>query len=80
MERLVQVAGMVHETGKPAQGISEATVVAREARMTAKTDDQGYYSFFKLPIGKQTLQVLVSGKKVREVTVTIPSASYDLEI
>ena len=80
IERLVQVAGMVHETGKPAQGISEATVVAREARMTVKTDDQGYYSFFKLPTGKQTFQVLVSGKKVREVAVTIPSASYDLEI
>ncbi len=80
IERLVQVAGMVHETGKPTQGISEATVVAREARMTAKTDDQGYYSFAKLPEGEQTLQVLVSGKKVREVAVTIPSASYDLEI
>jgi len=80
IERLVQVAGMVHETGKPTQGIPEATVVAREARMTAKTDDQGRYSFPKLPTGKQTFQVLVSGKKAREVAVTIPSASYDLEV
>ena len=79
-ERLVQVAGVVHEAGKPTQGIAKATVVAREARMTAKTDDQGRYSFPKLPEGKHTFQVLVSGKKVQETQITIPSASYDLEV
>ena len=79
-ERLVQVAGVVHEVGKPTQGIPKAMVVAKEARMTAETDTQGHYSFRKLPEGKHTFQVLVSGKKVREVSVTVPSASYDLEV
>jgi len=80
VERLVQVAGTVHEAGKPTQGIAMAMVVASEARMTARTDDQGRYSFPKLSEGKHTFQVLVSGKKVKETSVTIPSASYDIEI
>jgi hypothetical protein len=80
IERLVQVAGVVHEAGKPTQGIPRAKVVAKEARMTAETDDQGHYSFPKLTEGRHTFEVLVSGKKVKEVSVTIPSASYDLEV
>ena len=79
-ERLVQVAGMVHEAGKPTQGIPEAKVVAKEAGMTTVTDDQGRYSFPKITAGKHTFQVLVSGKKVGEKSVTIPGTSYDLEV
>ena len=80
IERLVQVAGMLYEAGKPTQGIPKAKVVAKEARMTAETDDQGHYSFPKLLEGKHTFEVLVSGKKVKEASVTIPSTSYDLEV
>jgi len=80
IEQLIQVGGMVYATGKPTQGIPKARVVAKEAGMTTETNDEGRYSFAKLPEGKQTLQVLVSGKKVKETSVTIPSASYDLEV
>jgi hypothetical protein len=79
-ERLVQVNGMVYKAGKPTQGLPGARVVAKEAGMTAETDDDGRYSFPKLTTGKHTFQVLVSGKKVREMSVTIPSRSYDLEV
>jgi hypothetical protein len=79
-EQLVQVAGTVHKVGKPTQGVAGATVIAKEARMTAETDKEGHYFFSKLPTGKHTFQVLVSGKKAQEAQVTIPSASYDLEV
>jgi hypothetical protein len=79
-ERLVQVAGIVHAAGKPAQGIPMAKVVAREAGMTTETNEQGRYSFPKLPMGKHTFEVIVSGRKVREAQFSIPSANYDLEI
>jgi hypothetical protein len=79
-ERLIQVAGTVYEEGKPANTIQGAKVVAREARMTTETDDQGRYSFPTLPQGKQTFQVFVPGQKVRETSVTVPGASYDLEV
>jgi hypothetical protein len=80
VEHLVQVSGRVHESGKPTKGISETKVVAREAGMTAMTDDEGYYSFAKLTPGKHTFTVAVPGKKAREIAVTIPGASYDLEV
>ena len=47
---------------------------------TAKTDDEGRYSFPRLPMGDHIFQVLVSGKEVRETSITIPSKSYDLEV
>lgn len=79
-ERLVQITGSVHEAGKPTQGIPKARVIAKEAGMTAVTDDQGRYRFPKLTAGKHTFQVLVTGKKVRETSVTVPGTSYDLEV
>jgi hypothetical protein len=79
-ERLVQVAGTVYKAGKPTQGIPEAKVVAKEAGMTTVTDEQGRYSFPKITAGKHTFQVLVSGKKAQEASVTVPDASYDLEV
>ena len=79
-ERLVQVTGVVREAGKPTHGLPEAKVVAKEAGMTALTDDQGQYSFPKLAMGKHTFQVLVSDKKVGETSVTVPNTSYDLEV
>jgi len=79
-ERLVQITGVVHKEGEPTQGISEAKVVAKEAGMTAVTDEQGRYYFSKLTAGTHTLQVLIAGKKVREKSVSIPETNYDLEV
>lgn len=79
-ERLVQITGVVYKEGDPTQGISEAKVVAKEAGMTAVTDERGRYYFPKLTAGKHTLQVLIAGKKVREKSVSIPGTSYDLEV
>jgi hypothetical protein len=80
VERIVQVAGVVHEAGKPTQGIPKARVVAKEAGMTTVTDEQGRYSFPKITEGKHTFQVLVSDRKVYEASVNIPSVSYNLEV
>jgi hypothetical protein len=78
-ERLVQIAGTVHKKGKPAEGIPDVRVVAKEAGMTTLTDAVGAYSFDRITEGKHTFQVLVAGKKVHQAPVIVPSASYDLE-
>ncbi|MBE0430670.1 MAG: DUF4255 domain-containing protein [Dehalococcoidia bacterium] len=78
-ERLVQIAGMVHRKGKPAEGIPDVRVVAKEAGMSTLTDARGLYAFPRITEGKHTFQVLVAGKKVHEAPVVIPSTSYDLE-
>ena len=79
-ERLIQVTGHLREAGTPQQGITEARIVAREAGMTAMTDDQGYYSFPKLSTGKHTLQVLREGKEAVETIINIPADTYDIEV
>jgi len=79
-EQLVQVSGMVYEAGKPDQGVPGARVVAKELSMTAETNDQGFYSFKNIEEGQHTFEILVSGKKVSEALVTVPSTSYDLEV
>jgi hypothetical protein len=79
-ERLVQITGLVHKKGEPTQGIPEAMVVAKESRMTAVTDEQGRYNFPKLSVGQHTFQVLIADKKVQEISISIPGASYNLEI
>lgn len=79
-EKLVQVAGTVRKAGRTPQGIPGAMVIAEEARMTASTDGQGRYSFPKLPEGEQTFQVVVAGKKLGQAKLSIPGASYDLEV
>ncbi len=79
-ERLVQITGVVHREGKLNQGISEAKVVAKEAGMTALADEKGRYYFPKLTAGKHTFQVLIAGKKAKEISMSVPSTSYDLEV
>ena len=79
-EHLVQVTGIVHDKGKPSQGIPEVKVLAKEAGMAAVTDDQGQYYFSKLNTGEHTFQVIIPGKEIQEIPVTIPGPSYDLGI
>jgi hypothetical protein len=79
-ESFIQVTGHVHETGMPAQGISQAKVFVKEAGMTAVTDVQGYYRFSRLSSGKYTFQVSVPGKNPRDIAITVPGNNYDLEI
>jgi hypothetical protein len=80
LESFVQIAGTVSEAADPEQAITGATVVAREARMTAVTDEEGRYTFPKLPPGEHTFQVVVTGREAKEITVAVPAASYDIEV
>ena len=77
---MMQITGLVHKSGSPGKVISDATIVAREAMKTAKTDNEGRYAINNISQGKYTFQVLVSGKVVRELQVSIPGASYDLAV
>ena len=79
-EQLIQISGIVHAVGEPEKIVAGATVLAREVGMTARTDSEGKYNFSRIPAGKHTFQVLVSGEKVKEIKVTVPSQSYNLEV
>ena len=77
---IVQVAGLVRQTGKPDSIVAGARIIAREAGMSTETDNEGHYLFATLWQGKHTFQVIVPGKKTVEAPITIPSPSYDLEV
>jgi len=78
-ERL-EITGKVYEKGKPDQVIAGVTLFIKEARRTAKTDEQGRFVFRKLSQGSYTLQVRAPDREEREMVFSIPSRSYDLEL
>jgi hypothetical protein len=79
-ESAVQISGKVHRKGKPDEAIPDAMVAAKELQMTATTNEEGNYAFLKIGFGSHTFEVLVPGEEVRQVPVTIPSPSYDIEV
>lgn len=79
-ERMMQIRGILTQAGDRAKTIKGATILAREAGMTAETDGAGNYSFPRIPEGTHTFHVIIAGKKVKEVPVTVPAVSYDLEV
>jgi hypothetical protein len=79
-EQMIGITGIVHLKGKPDQAVPEAIVVAKEAGMTASTNAQGQYAFSRIPAGKQTIQIIIAGKQMKELKINVPSSNYDLEI
>ena len=79
-ERIIQIAGLIYKNGKLGQSLNEARVLAKEAEMTAVIDDKGSYTFPNIHAGKHTFQVVVAGKIIKDIVVTVPSDNYDLEI
>jgi len=79
-EEQIQITGLVHEKGKPDQGIPAATLVIKEVGRTATTDELGRFAFQKLSSGSYTVRVSAPGRKERELALTIPSRSYDIEL
>jgi hypothetical protein len=79
-ERIIQIGGVVQETGNPVKDLIDAKVLAKEAGMTARIGADGYYTFPNIMIGKHTFKIIAAGKELKEMEVTIPSDNYDLEI
>ena len=79
-EEVVQIDGKVHRKGKPDEVIPDATILAKELQMTATTDEAGKYLFRKMRFGSHTLEVQAPGEEKKQVPVTVPSASYDIEL
>jgi len=79
-EHLIQISGIVHSAGDRTRVISGATIVAKEANMTAETNREGKYGFSRIPAGKHTFQVRLPDKRTREFAISVPGPTYDLEV
>ena len=79
-DEAVQISGIVHQKGKPDQVIPDATVFVRELQRTATTDLEGNYAFHRLQLGAYTFEITAPGFKKQQVSIKIPSASYNIEV
>jgi hypothetical protein len=79
-ENIVQISGVILKAGKPELGMHEATVLAKEAGSISEISDKGTYTFPNIQAGKHTFRVIAEGKVIKDITVTVPSGNYDLEI
>lgn len=79
-EEIVQISGTVFHKGKPDKVLSDASVMVKDLQLTASTDKDGKYSFRKMVSGSYTFEVSAQGEKKRQLQITVPSTSYDIEI
>jgi hypothetical protein len=79
-EETVQISGLVHRRGDPEAVVPDATLLMKELQRTAKTGKDGKFSFRKVSRGSHTLEVTAPEEDKREVSVSVPSASYDIEL
>jgi len=79
-EQMIGISGILRFKDKPAEVIAGATIVARDAGMTAQTDALGQYAFSRIPPGKHNILIILPDKVTKELTVKVPDKSYDLAI
>ena len=79
-EKFLVIKGSVRTSGKLSKPIPGARVLVKEANMTATTDENGQYYFPRISQGTYTFQVLVDGKKQKEIKINVPDRNYDIEI
>ena len=79
-EEFVQISGIVHRKGNPEELIPDVFILAKELQVTATTDEEGKYAFRRVRFGSHTFEVRAPGEKAKQVPVTVPSASYDIEL
>ncbi|MFO8009693.1 MAG: Pvc16 family protein [Dehalococcoidia bacterium] len=79
-EERISISGLVHRKGKAEEALTGVAILAREAGVTATTNEEGKYAFSNLSFGSHTLEVTAPGEKTKEVPITVPGGNYDIEI
>ena len=79
-EEVILIVGVIHRKGKPDEVIPDATILARELQMTTTTNREGIYAFRRMRFGTHTFEVTAPGEKMHQVSVTVPTGNYDIEL
>ena len=79
-DEVIMISGVVHRKGKPDEGIPEVTVSARELQMSTTTNREGIYAFRRMRFGTHTFEVTPPGEKKHQVSITVPTSNYDIEL
>jgi hypothetical protein len=76
----VLVAGVAHRKGESTAGIAAARVTVAGTGLEALTDREGKFTFPRISHGDYTWRVETPDGKAVDRKITVPSASYDVEI
>lgn len=79
-ERTRVVAGVVHAGGGLTDGIEGVRVTVPGTTIEATTDPEGRFALGHLLPGEYRWRVEAPGREVREVSMTVPSATYDISL
>jgi hypothetical protein len=78
-EALVQIGGRVFDAGIPDKSIQDAIVYLVEIDQSAKTNEEGRYTFLRLAPGAYTARVRGTGYQLRERAVQVPGPTEQYE-
>ena len=79
-ETNLQVAGTVHKKGDPGALIAGVRIAIEGTAMRVTTGDDGRFAFPGVEAGERVLRFESEDGLAGEQTVTVPSASYDIEL
>jgi hypothetical protein len=79
-ERFVEVAGVAHRSGSPLETIAGVEIAVAGTALRATTGPDGKFRFANVPPGDHILRVVTPAGDTRDQPMTIPAASYDVEL
>ncbi|MFC1944172.1 Pvc16 family protein [Chloroflexota bacterium] len=79
-DEIILIGGAVHRKGKPDEVVPDATIVVKELQITTTTNREGVYAFRRMRSGKHTFEVTAPGEKMRQVSIIVPGANYDIAL
>jgi hypothetical protein len=79
-EDWLQIGGTVRKKGKGEAALAGVSVAVKQSGNRATTDEQGNYKLSKIKKGNYIFEVTAPGRAVKEIEVTVPGNTYDIEL
>jgi hypothetical protein len=79
-EDWLQIGGTVRKKGKGEAVLAGVSVSVKQSGLAAVTDEQGNFKLSKIKKGNYIFQVTAPGRAVKEIEVSVPGNTYDIEL
>jgi hypothetical protein len=77
---LLQIGGTVRKKGKTDVVMAGVSVAVKDSGSQAVTDQSGNYRLSKIRKGNYIFEVTAPGRPAREIEITVPGSTYDIEL
>ena len=79
-EDSLQIGGTVRKKGKGDAVLSGVSVAVKQGGPASVTDEEGHYRLSKIKKGNHIFEITAPGRAVKEIEVTVPANTYDIEL